>query len=406
MQNSVASHIMTKPTGSLCNLDCTYCFYLEKEKLYPGTKQWGMSDKILETYVRQYIKSQQVNEITFAWQGGEPTLLGVDFFRKAVQLQKDHAGGKAIHNTFQTNGVLIDDEWCEFFSENSFLIGVSVDGPAELHDKYRVLKGGQPSFDKVIRGIELLKKSRVEFNTLTCVSKGNEHEPLKVYDFLKDMGSGFMQFIPIVERYAQGAGEGDLRLVSPNYRKAANVTEWSVGALQYGKFLSTIFDSWVRADVGRYYVQMFDVALEAWMGQIPSLCVFSGFCGNALALEHNGDLYSCDHYVYPENKLGNVWTHSLAAMVDSDQQRKFGIDKKMSLPKYCDQCEYLFACHGECPKHRFIKTPDGEDGLNYLCAGYKYFFNHIDKAMSYMAAELKNGRPPANVMKWIGKQGR
>ncbi|HAP34529.1 MAG TPA: anaerobic sulfatase maturase [Bacteroidetes bacterium] len=392
---------MTKPIGSLCNMDCSYCFYLEKEKLYPNTNHWVMNEKVLESYIRQYIRSQKVNEITFAWQGGEPTLLGVGYFKKVVQLQKTYADGKTINNTFQTNAVLIDIEWAEFFALNKFLVGVSIDGPSEIHDKYRVLKGGQPTFNKVLRGIKILKKHGVDFNTLTCVSKANEDEPLKVYHFLKEIGSGFIQFIPIVERLAREVGENDLKLVSPNYHKEAVVTEWSVDSLKYGKFLSAVFDEWVRKDVGKYYVQIFDIALEAWVGQRPSLCVFSDVCGNAMAMEHNGDLYSCDHYVYPENKLGSILTDLLQTMVNSGKQIRFGIDKKIMLPQYCRNCKYLFACNGECPKHRFTKTPDGEEELNYLCQGYKYFFNHIDAATTFMANELKNQRPPANVMKWM-----
>jgi uncharacterized protein len=401
MINSFAYHIMTKPTGSLCNMDCSYCFYLEKEKLYANNKQWGMSEKVLDAYIRQYIQTQKVNEITFAWQGGEPTLLGVHFFKKAIELQKKYANGKTIQNTFQTNAILIDESWAELFKENNFLIGVSIDGPKDIHDKYRVFKGGQSTFEKVLNGINLLKEYKVDFNTLTCVSKANEDEPIRVYNFLKEIGSGFMQFIPIVERYGRDLKENELKLISPNYKNEAVVTEWSVDSLKYGKFLSSIFDEWVKKDVGNNFVQIFDIALESWYGQKPSLCVFSEVCGNAMAMEHNGDLYSCDHYVYPENKLGNIFSDLLTSMVDSGKQMKFGLDKKLSLPHYCRNCEYLFACNGECPKHRFIKSPDGEEGLNYLCQGYKYFFNHVDSAMSFMANELKNKRSPANVMKWI-----
>jgi uncharacterized protein len=402
--NSAAFHIMTKPTGPVCNLDCAYCFYLEKDRLYPGNTQWGMSDGILESYIRQYIRIQKTDDITFAWQGGEPTLLGVDFFGKAVRLQKDHACGKTIHNTFQTNGILINDEWCQFFKANNFLVGISIDGPADLHDKYRVFKGGQATSSKVMRGLELLSNHGVQFNTLTCVSESNQDEPLKVYRFLKGIGSRFMQFIPIVERHAHKGGENAQRLISPSGTDGAHVTEWSVHSRRYGTFLSAIFDEWVRTDVGRYYVQLFDVALEAWMGQMPRLCVFSEFCGNAMALEHNGDLYSCDHYVFPENKLGNIATSLLEDMVNAGLQVKFGIDKKMRLPAFCDRCEYLFACHGDCPKHRFARTTEGEGGLSYLCEGYKYFFKHIDNPMRFMAGEVATCRPPANVMGWMKNQ--
>lgn len=395
---------MTKPTGSICNLDCTYCFYLEKEKLYPSNKNWKMSERVLESYIKQYINVQQTNEITFAWQGGEPTLLGVDYFKRIIELQKKYANGKLIYNTFQTNGVLLNDEWGKFFADNNFLVGLSIDGPEDIHNKYRVYKGGQNSFNKVMKGLELLKKHNVEFNTLTCVQRDNSYKPLEVYNFLKEIGSGFMQFIPIVERTAVDKKENELSLISPNIHKEAFLTEWSVESLQYGKFLSEIFNEWVQNDVGNYFVQIFDISLESWMGYQQSLCVFKETCGNAMAMEHNGDIYSCDHYVYEENKLGNIISHLLKEMVDSGQQMKFGLDKKMKLPNYCKKCEYLFACNGECPKHRFNSTPEGEEGLNYLCEGYKYFFNYVNSYMNYMANELSNQRPPSNVMEWAKKK--
>ena len=395
-----AFHVMTKPIGPICNLDCTYCFYLEKEKLYPQKPDWKMSDELLESYIRQYIEAQGAPVITFAWQGGEPTLLGVEFFRRAVELQKKYANGKRIENTFQTNGVLLDDEWGEFLARHRFLVGLSIDGPRELHDRYRVDKGGQPSFDRVRRGIGFLKKHGAEFNTLTVVQRDNSCHPLEVYRFLKEVGSGFMQFIPIVERIAAKADPEGLVLISPTYEQRAQVSEWSVEPEQYGKFLCAIFDEWVRQDVGRVYVQTFDVALESWLGMQPGLCIFRETCGDAMAIEHNGDLYSCDHYVYPENKLGNVIEQPMESLVNSAQQRKFGLDKRDTLPRYCRECEVRFACNGECPKHRFIRTPDGEAGLNYLCAGYKIFFKHIDPYMRFMTEELRHDRAPANVMAW------
>ncbi len=399
-----AFHVMAKPAGPLCNLDCTYCFYLEKEKLYPGTRKWAMNDEVLEAYVKQLIESQNVPTIQFAWQGGEPTTLGVDFFRKAMELQKKYANGKEIANAFQTNGVLLDDEWGEFLAENNFLVGLSVDGPKHCHDYYRVDKGGKPTFDRVMRGLEVLKKHEVEFNTLTCVQRHSSKRPLEVYRFLKEIGSGFMQFIPIVERGAKEPGPDGLVLVSPDTPAEARVTPWSVEPEQYGSFLCAVFDEWVRRDVGKYFVQIFDIALEAWMGYDPSLCVFRQTCGDAMAIEHNGDLYSCDHYVYPENKLGNILEENMAALAGSDQQRQFGANKKTTLPAYCQSCSVRFACNGECPKHRFIRTPDGEEGLNYLCAGYKKFFNHIDPYMRFMAQELRAQRPPANVMAWVARR--
>lgn len=400
MNASHPFHIMVKPNGPVCNLDCHYCFYLEKEKLYPGQSDFRMSDEVLEHYIREYIQAQPTDNVVFAWQGGEPTLLGVDYFKKAVEFQHRFANGKKIENTFQTNGVLIDDAWAAFFKLNDFLIGLSIDGPEELHNEYRLNKGGKGSFRQVMKGLEYLKKHQVEFNTLTVVQNDNSQYPLEVYNFLKDIGSHFMQFIPIVERLSSKTNNYGLNLVSPDYKKHAHVSEWSVASQQYGVFLSEIFDEWVLKDVSQYYIQIFDVALEAWLGMQPGLCIFKEECGNAMAIEHNGDLYSCDHYVYPENRLGNIMEISMAGMVDSDKQKKFGSDKKTKLPQYCLNCEVRFACNGECPKHRFIKTPDGEEGLNYLCAGYKHFFNHIDPYMKFMANELRYHRPPANVMEW------
>jgi uncharacterized protein len=407
-----AFHIMTKPIGPICNLDCKYCFYLEKEELYPGNHKWQMPEEVLEEYIRQYIAAQKVPEVSFAWQGGEPTLLGVGFFRKVVELQRNYAQGKRITNALQTNGTLLDDEWGEFLHENQFLVGLSIDGPRELHDAYRVDKKDRPTFDAVMQGLELLKRHRVEFNTLTVVHRLNSQHPLEVYQFLKEIGSGFIQFIPLVERAPAPEAPPDgliqLSLAPPPVPGApaprSPVTEWSVRAEQYGEFLVRVFDEWVRRDVGRVFVQLFDVALGNWMGMGGSLCVFAEKCGAALAMEHNGDVYACDHYVYPQYRLGNVMNQSLAEMVTSPEQRKFGSDKSDTLPRYCRRCEVRFACHGECPKHRFIRTPDGEEGLNYLCAAYKRFFNHIDPAMKTMAQLIQAGRAPAEIMEQIGRR--
>lgn len=403
-----AFHVMTKPIGPLCNLDCKYCFYLEKEKLFPTNENFKMSDEVLETYVRQYIDSQNVPEVSFAWQGGEPTLLGVEFFRKVVALQKKYSNGKRIQNALQTNGTLLDDEWGEFLSSNGFLVGLSVDGPAKLHNAYRVDKKGRATYDEVLRGLRLLKKHGVDFNTLTVVNRANARHPLDVYRFLRDIGSGFIQFIPLVERLAdveatklgldlalppQADEEGDRRMP---------VTDWSVEPKQYGEFLCAIFDEWVRRDVGRTYVQLFDVTIGNWMGQGGGLCVFSENCGTALAMEHNGDVYSCDHYVYPRYKLGNILNASLGELVSSDFQRRFGRDKSTTLPRYCRECEVRHLCHGECPKHRFIRTPEGEPGLNYLCRAYKMFFQHSAPAMQRMAELLRVGRAPAEIMREPG----
>jgi uncharacterized protein len=396
-----AFHVMVKPSGPLCNLDCKYCFYLEKEELYPDQSRWAMPETVLESYIRQYIEAQDVPSVHFAWQGGEPTLLGIEFFRKVTALQSQYAGGKEIANSMQTNGVLLDDPWGEFLAENRFLVGLSIDGPREMHDYYRVDKGGAPTFERVMRGLSVLQKHRVEFNTLTCVQRHNSRYPLEVYRFLKQIGSRFMQFIPVVERISRRAGPDGLTLISPGNPAEATLTEWSVGPLQYGRFLSVIFDEWVRGDVGRYFVQLFDVALEAWAGLEPSLCVFRERCGEAMALEHNGDLYSCDHYVYPENRLGNILSQPMTKLARSAQQRKFGDDKLEALPAHCRECDVRFVCHGECPKHRFARTPDGEPGLNHLCPGYKHFFRHIDPYMKFMAEQLSKEQAPARVMEWV-----
>jgi uncharacterized protein len=399
-----AFQIMAKPVGPICNLDCRYCFYLEKEKLYGKKHDWAMPDAVLESYISQTIAALDTPVVAFAWQGGEPTLLGVDFFRKAVAIQNKYAGGKKIENAFQTNAVLLDDGWGEFLAAHNFLVGLSIDGPADLHDFYRKDKGGSPSFDRVMRGLRFLEKHHVEFNALTVVNRRNSQHPLRVYRFLKGIGCKFMQFIPLVERTAKLPEPDGLVLISPHSPQPAEVTDGSVAPLQYGEFLCAIFDAWVRHDVGNYFVQLFDVALESFLGLPPSLCVFRPTCGAAMALEHNGDLYSCDHYVYPENKLGNIMGQSLLSLVNSPQQHAFGQEKLRSLPRYCRECEFRFACNGECPKHRFLSTPDGEPGWNYLCAGYQRFFQHIGPYMRFMARELRHHRPPANVMEWIRQQ--
>jgi uncharacterized protein len=394
-------HIMTKPVGPLCNLDCHYCFYLEKEKLYPDAHGFRMNDAVLEKYIREYIAAQPVSHVSFAWQGGEPTLMGVDYFRRVVELQQKYANGKIIDNSFQTNGVLLNDEWAGFLAANKFLVGLSIDGPEKIHDTYRRRKGGKGSFRQVINGLSYLKKHGVEFNTLTVVNRKNARYPLEVYRFLKEIGSTYMQFIPVVERATKTTDDSNLKLIAPGFNGDSQVTDWSVIPEDFGRFLSTIFDEWVRADVGRYFVQIFDVALEAWYGLPPSLCIFREECGSALAMEHNGDLYSCDHFVYPENKLGNIMSHRMADMIESPQQVRFGKEKYVSLPRYCRDCRVSFICNGECPKHRFLTTPDGEGGLNYLCAGYLHFFTHIDPYMRYMAGQLRNRQAPANVMNWV-----
>ncbi|MGD2047980.1 MAG: anaerobic sulfatase maturase, partial [Chloroflexota bacterium] len=407
-----AYHLLVKPTGAICNLDCKYCFFLSKEMLYPGSR-FRMADELLETYIKQLLESHQVPEVIIAWQGGEPTLMGLDFFKRSAELaEKYKRPGQRISHTMQTNGTKLDDDWCAFFKAHNFLIGLSVDGPKEIHDTYRVNKGGAGSFDQVMRGWEYLRQHGVEYNILCTVHAANADYPLELYRFFRDeLETQFVQFIPIVERATtnllplanQGWSErpGGER---PLYLQEGDlVTERSVQAEQYGRFLIEIFEEWVRHDVGRVYVQLFDVTLGSWVGQ-HNLCIFSPTCGNALALEHNGDLYSCDHYVEPDYLLGNIKDSHMIELIASDKQRQFGQDKMTSLPRYCRECEVRFACHGGCPKNRFIKTPDGEPGLNYLCAGYKTFFNHVNRPMTIMANLLREGRAPAEIMKLYAEE--
>ncbi len=384
-----AFHVMTKPRGAICNLDCDYCFYLRKEALYPGAS-FRMSDETLENYTRQYIAAQRAPEVNFAWQGGEPTLMGLDFFRRAVAVQKKYARpGMRIENALQTNGTLLDDAWCQFFAENRFLMGISLDGPREAHDLYRRDKGRSPTFERVLHSIELLKKHKVDFNLLTCVSAANVHQPLDVYHFLRDeIGAEFIQFIPIVEREDE-----------TGFQDGTTLTPRSITGEQYGRFLIAIFDEWVRRDVGSVFVQMFDTALGRWLGAPGGLCVFQETCGLALAMEHNGDVYSCDHFVKPRHRLGNLLETPLTELMGSARQKQFGLDKRASLPRYCRECPVLFACNGGCPKDRTEFTPDGEPGLNHLCSGFKAFFTHVDEPMRIMAGLLRQRRPAAEIMK-------
>lgn len=405
-------HIMAKAIGPICNLDCKYCFYLEKEQLYPNNERWKMSDDKLETFIRDYIAAQPSQEVSFAFQGGEPTLLGVSYFHKVVEFQKKHANGKQITNAFQTNGTLLDDEWGEFLAENQFLVGLSIDGPEDLHNFYRVDKKGRDTYKDVMRGLNILRKHQVEFNTLTCINAQTVQHPIKIYKFLKDIGSRYLQFIPIVEREVDTAtaklgldhaAPPDLEQ-APASKDAPRMSEFAVPAEAYGDFLIKIFDQWIKRDLGKTYVQIFDVALGKWVGAPGGLCYFSETCGSALAMEHDGDVYTCDHYVYPNYKLGNLMNTSLGELADSPMAREFGQAKRDRLPKYCRECSVRFACNGECPKHRFTWTPDGEWGLNYLCPSYKKFFNHIDPAMRIMAELYRNQRAPAEVMQILAEQ--
>ena len=398
-------HVMTKPIGPICNLDCTYCYYLHKEELYPKGNKWKMENDCLESYIRQYIDAQPAGtaEVTFAWQGGEPTLLGLDFFQRCVDIQSAHTRpGLKIANTLQTNGVLLDDDWCRFFLKHGFLIGLSIDGPAELHDAYRVDHQGKGSHSKVIAAMRRLKKFGVDFNALVVVNRTNGDHGSRIYRYLRDAGCQFLQFIPIVERAGTGRHAegpvGESAVDTPFHEAASAVSSRSVLPEQFGRFLCDVFDEWIQRDVGRVFVQIFDQALSAWVGVEPSLCVFRKTCGRALAMEHNGDVYSCDHFVEPAYLLGNLNVIPLEELVNSGQQQDFGDAKLKTLPQYCVNCEVRHACNGECPKNRFLRTPDGEHGLNYLCAGYRLFFNHIDSPMQQMAALVKSQRPAALIM--------
>ncbi|MEU8519457.1 anaerobic sulfatase maturase [Streptomyces sp. NPDC048577] len=401
-------HLLAKPTGAICNLDCTYCFFLSKELLYEGSR-FRMADELLDAYIRQLIEAHgPAPEVTVAWQGGEPTLMGLDFFRRSVEYERRYARpGQRIVNTIQTNGTLIDAAWARFFRDNDFLVGLSIDGPRALHDAYRVDKGGKPTFDRVMNGLAQLREHGVEWNALTTLHDANAGHGREVYAFLRDeCGAEHMQFIPIVERVTPhdlplaDDGWGARATDRPLYRQEGDrVTDRSVTGQRYGRFLIDVFEDWVRHDVGRVYVQMFDVALANWHGEPPSLCVHSRTCGSALALEHNGDLYSCDHFVEPEHLLGNIGDRHLLELVDSPRQRKFGQDKYDTLPQHCLDCDVRFACHGGCPKDRFDTTPDGEPGLNHLCDGFKAFFHHVDHPMRTMTGLLRQGRAPALVMR-------
>lgn len=383
-------YVMLKPIGAICNLRCTYCYYLKKKNLYPDISKFSMSDELLEKFIKQYIESHTTREVLFTWHGGEALMRNIDFYKKAVKLQQAYAKGKLIDNSIQTNGTLLTDEWCEFFKENNFLVGISVDGPRIFHDKYRKTADNGNSFAKVMKGVELLQKHNVEFNILAVVNDYNADHPLEVYNFFKKHGCNYLQFSPIVET-----------------TKSGKVTPWSVTPEKWAHFLIGMFNEWVRKDVGKIFIQTFDCALANWVGEQPGICIFAKECGHAGVMEFNGDVYSCDHFVYPGYKLGNIYTQRLVEMMYSDKQQQFGSAKYTSLPTQCKQCKYLFACNGECPKNRIIKTATGEDGLNYLCKGYYAFFDHIAPYMEYMKRELDNKRPPANIMYALAKaEGR
>ena len=389
-------YVMLKPAGAHCNLACKYCYYLEKNNLYQNSHRHLMSDETLEQFTREYIEAQTMPQVLFTWHGGEPLMRSIDFYKKALALQKKYAHGKQIDNVIQTNGTLLTDEWCEFFAQNHWLVGISIDGPQEYHDHYRVTPAGKPSWEKVMQGISLLKKHRVEWNAMAVVNAYNAEHPLEFYHFFRDNGCQYLQFTPIVERLTEH--EDGRTLASLADDREIPLADASVTPQQWGNFLCTIFDDWVRHDVGKTFVEIFDCTLANWMGVLPGICAYSKECGHAGVMEHNGDVYSCDHFVFPEYKLGNIREQSLIDMLYGEKQQAFSRLKHTSLPRQCKECDMEFACHGECPKNRFEKDKYGEPGLNYLCQGYYQYYSHVAPYMDFMKRELLAQRPPANIM--------
>lgn len=389
-------YVMLKPAGAHCNLACKYCYYLEKNNLYQNSHRHLMSDEMLEQFTREYIETQTMPQVLFTWHGGEPLMRSIDFYKKALALQKKYAHGKQIDNVIQTNGTLLTDEWCEFFAQNHWLVGISIDGPQEYHDHYRVTPDGKPSWEKVMQGISLLKKHRVEWNAMAVVNAYNAEHPLEFYHFFRDNGCQYLQFTPIVERLTEH--EDGRTLASLADDREIPLADASVTPQQWGNFLCTIFDDWVRHDVGKTFVEIFDCTLANWMGVLPGICAYSKECGHAGVMEHNGDVYSCDHFVFPEYKLGNIREQSLIDMLYGEKQQAFSRLKHTSLPRQCKECDMEFACHGECPKNRFEKDKYGEPGLNYLCQGYYQYYTHVAPYMDFMKRELLAQRPPANIM--------
>lgn len=387
-------YVMLKPCGAQCNLACDYCYYLEKGHLYEGGRQ-QMSDELLEKFVKEYISSQTMREVLFTWHGGEPLLRPLSFYEKALRLQQKYGGGRPIDNCIQTNGTLLTEEWCRFLHDHHWLVGLSIDGPAIFHDAYRKNRHGSPTFDKVMRGIDMLNRYEVEWNAMAVVNDKNADHPLEFYHFFKQIGCHYIQFTPIVERHHP---HSDGRHLASASESGGQLTSHSVTPGQWGHFICTIFDDWVRHDVGDYYIQLFDATLANWVGEPPGVCSLGRTCGHAGVMEYNGDVYPCDHFVFPEYKLGNLYSQTLVEMLYGERQQQFGRAKEATLPRQCRRCPYLFACHGECPKNRFCKTADGEDGLNYLCKGYYRFFRHAAPYMDYMKSELESGRAPSNIM--------
>lgn len=391
-------YVMLKPAGSLCNLRCKYCYYLEKNELYKDSRNHIITDELLEKFIKEYIEAQTMPEVLFTWHGGETLMRPVSFYKKALELQRIYGRGRRIDNCIQTNGTLITDEWCQFFKENNFLVGVSIDGPQEFHDEYRKTATGRPTFRQVMKGINLLNKHGVEWNALAVVNDFNADYPLDFYHFFKEIGCHYIQFTPIVERIIDRA---DGLTLAPGMQEGGRIADFSVTAEQWGDFLCAIFDEWVHHDVGNYYIQLFDATLANWVGQAPGICTMARECGHAGVMEFNGDVYSCDHFVYPEHKLGNLHSQTIYEMMNSPKQKEFSKMKHLMLPQQCKECNFLFACHGECPKNRFVKDKYGNPGLNYLCSGYHKFFTHVAPYMDFMKNELDHHRAPANVMNHV-----
>ena len=394
-------YVLAKPVGASCNLRCKYCYYLEKSHLYRNAPARVMSDELLERFVQEYIQAQTMSQVLFTWHGGEPLMRPLSFYRKAVALQEKYAFGRQIDNTIQTNGTLLTDEWCEFFKEHNWLVGISIDGPQEFHDEYRRTASDKPSWQKVMRGIRLLRKHGVEWNAMAVVNDFNAGYPLEFYHFFKEMGAKYIQFAPVVERMA---AHSDGRHLATLVDQECPVADFSVSPAQWGDFLCAIFDEWVRHDVGQTYVEIFDCTLANWVGERPGICVYAKECGHAGVMEFNGDVYSCDHFVFPEYKLGNIRDKTLVEMLYGEQQRQFSCLKHATLPKQCKECEWEFACHGECPKNRFVNDRYGNPGLNYLCSGYRHFYEHVAPYMDFMKKEFMNQRQPANVMEAVKRK--
>ncbi len=385
-------YLMAKPAGPACNLACEYCYYLEKSKLFADPRHTFMTDDMLDTFIRSYIEAQTTQEVQFTWHGGEPTMRNLDFYRKAVSLQQYYGKGRPILNCLQTNGTMLNDQWCRFLRENGWLVGISIDGPQEMHDEYRRNRSGKASFGQTMRGINMLKRHGVEWNAMAVVNDYNADHPDEFYDFFREIGCEYLQFTPVVERVKADG------MLSAGTDNEGAVTDFSVRPKQWGRFLCRVFDIWRKRDVGKIFVQLFDATLANWVGATPGVCTLAKTCGHAGAVEHNGDVYSCDHFVFPEYRLGNLRTHTVTEMMYSPRQMEFGAAKQEKLPRQCKECRWLFACNGECPRNRFAHTADGEGGLNYLCEGYRMFFEHAAPYMDFMAGELKAERAPANVM--------